>query len=105
MSQIKPITPVEAMMSQRKGFVPPSEVIEAFNDLILRNLSCSGTATIYQDDAIKEIVKKGLTRFQIFPDHSRCLLDIEDAYRKSGWNVVYNKSYREFWTFTRNHNN
>lgn len=97
---VQPITPDEAE-TQKQASIPDG-VIESFNELITENL-VKKTATFTQAAVIERIVSKGLDQIQIFKNH---WLDVEPAFRKAGWEVVYdapayNESYEATYTFTR----
>lgn len=82
------ITPQEAIKSKVRSI--PEEVLEAFNELIVENLS-SGRSTVMQDDVISRIREKmhwDVTRQQIF---DKGWLDVEDVFREAGWLVEYDK--------------
>ncbi len=83
-----PITPADAKAKKEKTI--PEEVYDAFNELIIKNLSSDGTATVTQAEAMDLICKKmpAVTRQQVY-DHN--WMDIESAYRKAGWTVAYDK--------------
>jgi hypothetical protein len=96
----KPISPSEIGAYKAKSF--PAYVFEAFNELIASNFS-SGSATVYQKDAIQRILAKAnaddidddsdimpatLSRSEVF---SRGYLNVEEAYRELGWKVEYDK--------------
>lgn len=96
---MKPITPAEAIKKTVIEF--PDAVLEAFNEAITSKLY-KGTATVKQDDVVALMVKKGLKREDIFSNH---WLDVENTFRKAGWNVVYdrpgyNETYPATYTFT-----
>lgn len=103
----KPLSPNDFKKAKAEREFPPY-VIEAFNNIITRNIGESGLAEVIQDDVILEIQncayhKHGveLTRHQIFDQH---LLDVEEVYRAQGWKVeydkpAYNESYSAYFTF------
>lgn len=94
---VGPITPAEAK-SQRAASIPP-EVFEAFNKLIVENLSSDGGATFTQDSVIDILLRGYLpecreTRRRALFDLG--YLDVEDVYRAAGWKVTYDKpAYNE----------
>jgi hypothetical protein len=93
---IKPVTPNEA----RKNFTYHPTVVEAFNEVLIRNAHRSAI-TILQKDIIKLVKKKNpdLTSEYIFANQ---LLDIESLFEQYGWKVNYNKpayneSFEAYW--------
>lgn len=111
-----PITPVDAMTNKRLS-IPP-EVFEAFDELITKNISTSGTAIIKQCDAIALVCAKLgiaedanarrqagediLTRSDVFANG---WMDVEASYRLVGWEVDYDRpsyceSYEPTYTFS-----
>ncbi len=78
----------------------PSQVIEAFNELITQKYN-EGRAVVKQDDVIRLIqIKMGRSRENIF---SEGLLNVEGIFREAGWKVEYDKpGYNETYpaTFT-----
>lgn len=102
MGKVNPITPDEA--KARKETDIPDEVIEAFNELLIKNHSIgTNSIAIGQDEVVALIVKKGLNRSDIFDKH---WLDVEDVYRAAGWIVDYdkpgyNEDYSAYFTFKR----
>ncbi len=96
--KIAPIRPRDIARQKQESF--PNEVIEAFNQLIGESFN-NGYATIRQDDAVALMVKKGLVSKEIY---RRGWLNVEDIYRKAGWEVeydkpAYNESYPATFTF------
>lgn len=81
---VRPITPAEAT---EKKYIP-EEVFAAFNELIEQKLH-NGHATILQKEAISKICSKMKTSGQEICDNH--WLDVEEHYRKAGWNVKYDK--------------
>lgn len=100
---MKPITPAEVL--NRKLEDIPDFVIESFNELITKNLVPGNkSATIKQDDVVDLILTKKpeLTRHDVFDGH---MLDVEDLFRKNGWNVRYDKpayyeTYKAYFVFS-----
>lgn len=103
---IKPITPQE--VDQKKSESIPDFVYEAFNELIVENWNGSRSLVI-QDDVVDRIIENvaergcKVSRNHIFDE---CWLNIEDAYRKVGWDVKYDKaayceSHKAFFTFSK----
>lgn len=107
---VKPISPKEARIKKQAAI--PDFVIEAFNKLIVENMSVSGTATIQQDAVMDLIMAHSKLETPLAPEaftrqdvYSRRWLDVEDLYRKQGWNVKYdkpgyNESYNAFFEFS-----
>lgn len=110
-SEVKPITPkeVKPISPAEVKTLIPKEVILAFNELIAENF-CRNKAVVYQNRVVERIMQKlrvsgdtETTRHMIF---DRGWLDIEDLFRKSGWNVKYDKpgwdeSYEAHFIFTK----
>ena len=80
-----PVNPAEAAELQTE--LIPDEVFIAFNGLIARELS-GGRARVLQKDVIAELEEVGVPRGEIFKRH---MLDVEDSYRATGWQVTYDK--------------
>ena len=99
---MKPITPQQALDNVEKSF--PSFVFEAVNNCINQHCFGKSSFTIKQNVIMDEILKlapEGTTRQEVFDKH---WLDFEDAYRKTGWIVNYDKpgydeSYEAFFKF------
>lgn len=86
-TNVKAITPYEATRQSQRTKIK-AEVIVAFNELIVENLR-DGEAVISQKDVVDRIMQKiKCERQVIFDSH---WLDIEDIYRKQGWEVIYEK--------------
>lgn len=97
--KVLPIKPKDIAGAKAKSF--PPEVIETFNELIAKNYS-GGSARILQKDVVSALVKKGFKSAEIFDNH---WLDVEDIFRKSGWEVSYDRpgyceSYDASFEFT-----
>lgn len=98
-NKVKPIKPSEAVKEKKAKF--PDAVLEAFNELIAKNLvGCS--SVVKQKDVMKLMVAKGLSCKEIYENG---YLNVEDVYRKAGWRVVYDKpgydeNYDAFFEFT-----
>ena len=97
---VKPINPDE-VVEQKKACIPDA-VIEAFNDEIARRF-LGNSATVKQDDVLARIQEKGIERGMVFDNG---WLDVEDIYRKAGWEVFYdkpgyNETYASTFKFTR----
>lgn len=83
----KPITPYEAMEAV-KAKIPP-EVLEVFNELIVKGMDANGVSRVSQNEAVMAVATKlMITRQEAF---SRKLLDVEKIYREAGWTVDYHK--------------
>ncbi len=96
--KIAPINAKDARGMQGNNI--PDAVIEAFNELILKNLH-NHTAIVKQKDVVALIVKKGIRREDIFENH---WLDVEGLFAEYGWKVKYDKpgwdeSYDPFFIF------
>lgn len=94
------LSPQEAL--ERKRETIPNEVIEVVNQLLTERVNQSGNAMLLQRDIVQALVEKGFTSSEIF---SRHWLDFEDNYRRSGWEVVYdkpgyNESYEPSFNFS-----
>ncbi len=100
----KPISP--SQVGAAKASVFPPEVFQAFNELIARN-SVDGCAVVKQDDAVARIAELMGERLHEDPQCRRAVaferhyLDVEDAYRATGWTVEYDKpGYNETYSAT-----
>lgn len=94
MEKITPITP-EQVIKEKKIKEIPDCIINAVNELIIENYKhTSKTAEILQNDILDK-VKNNFSRKEIFDN---CWLDIEDLYRKAGWNVKYYRG--AYWDTT-----
>ena len=83
---VKPITPKEA--ASRKIEVLPDEVIDVFNTMILENLK-NGSSVVMQDEVARRIAKR--MNVVLGYIYEKGLLDVEEIYRKAGWDVEYDK--------------
>lgn len=103
----KPLTPVEAL-SAKTGNIP-AFVVEAANELLVKNLSLQGRATIKLPDLIDLAVAKaeqacaGVSRQTMIENK---WFDIEPLFRSAGWKVDFEKtSYADphpsYFTFQR----
>lgn len=98
-STVGPITPREARAGA--GAALPPEVFQVFNELIQKAYK-DGYATVKQEEAAVRIAQVlGISRSEVF---DRGLLDVEEAYRKKGWEVVYdspafNETYPATFSF------
>ena len=101
MGKIKPLKPNE--VKDRKESEIPDYVIEAVNNLIVKNYREAGF-TIKQKDIITEIISLSspkITSEEIFKND---YLEFENIFRKNGWSVSYDKpgyseSYDAFFKF------
>jgi hypothetical protein len=96
----RPISPEEAIAKKQQQI--PSQVFDAFNELIAENL-VGNSAIINQERLLKILTEKGLNRGEIFQKH---WLDVEALYEKEGWTVEYekpgyNESGEAYFTFTK----
>ena len=100
-SSTSPITPAEAMKAKTQAIL--SEVFQVFDELITRNISLTGTAKGYQDEAVTMITSKlNIHRSVVFANK---WMDVEEAYRQAGWLVEYDKpayyeNYEAYYMFT-----
>lgn len=103
-----PITPDE-VHETKKSYIPEF-VFEAFNELILTHYNgrCS---TVKVKDAIRNILLRmeGIPQRSVAMIYTAKWLDVEDIYRKAGWDVKYeqpenDESYDEYFRFTRKRN-
>jgi hypothetical protein len=101
MTTVKPITPKEVQEMVDASL--PGVVFEVFNKLIIKYWNGENSATIKQEEAALEIADAmSLSIQQVM---SRGYLNIEQAYRKAGWSVVYdapayNEDYPATFKFT-----
>lgn len=97
--QVAPIKPGEVAKQKQESF--PSQVLEAFNQLITEKFN-NTYAIVKQDDVVALMVKNGLNQREIY---DKGWLNVEDIYRKAGWKVeydkpAYNESYPATFTFS-----
>lgn len=86
-----PIKPEE--VENAKIISIPDAVFDVFNELIIKDMS-SGVATVRQEEAVKLIAERCECEPQKIYDNR--WLDIEEAYRRVGWKVEYDKpAYNE----------
>ena len=86
MAKIKAFNPDEAKRDSEEDF--PLAVIESFNEVIKRNYS-GRSSTVLVDEVIALISTKMIvSRAMIFENK---WLDVEDVYRKNGWDVEYDQ--------------
>jgi hypothetical protein len=107
---IRPFTPDEALACKAE-LIPPF-VIEAVNGLLAKQFD-GQDCTIYQNEVISLAIMIGTARGDLPRGTSKQTffdeqwLNFEPMFRKSGWNVSYDKpawceSYEPFWRFSRN---
>ena len=88
-----PVSPDQ--VQELKNYTIPREVIDIFNELIIKNWDGSASR-IYQNDIVSAIIcstKTNITEERIFAEH---FLDIESLFIEAGWKVTYNKpAYNE----------
>lgn len=86
---MKILTPEDA--KQEKLTSIPDFVYQAFNNLLVRNYDAY-SITISQNEVILEILRlchlEDFTKETIFKNR---WLDVEEEYRKNGWEVEYDK--------------
>lgn len=85
--KVIPITPSQVVQLKRESI--PSEVIEAFNEMIATSWN-GYEAHFTQRDVISMIQNKGL-RLSGQELCEKGFLDVEDLFRKVGWKVEYDK--------------
>jgi hypothetical protein len=101
---VEPLSPDEAKVKH----AIPDQVIEAFNEMILRNLD-GRVAIVNQEDVVSLIREKmkaarpDFNRREIFQER---WLNVEEIYRSKGWQVEYdkpgfNESYDATFTFRK----
>lgn len=96
-----PIKPKHVQEAKNKSI--PEKVFEVFNVLIVENWS-GNSCTIMQGEAADKVAAAlSITRSAVF---DKGYLDIEDAYRKAGWKVEYdkpgyNETYEASWSFRK----
>jgi len=101
-----PLSPSEVVEAKVSSI--PAFVFDAFNAVIAKKFN-GNSATVKRDDVIAIILANApdgevtLTRKKIFDEH---WLDVEDAYRKVGWKVTYdkpghNEDYEAYFVFKK----
>ncbi len=95
---MEPITPSQARGQFNKNL--PKFVIEAANFLIVSKLDSNGCASFTYKELASEIRKR-----MTCEEYNQKWLDIEDALRTNGWNVVvdnpgYCESYEGHYKFS-----
>lgn len=82
---VKPISPHEC---KKEDFFPP-EVLEAFNECIQKHFN--GRTSHFKREEVMQLIITKFNRVEIDRAHvyKEKWLDVEDVYRRMGWNVVY----------------
>lgn len=99
---VKPISPEDAVKKKQEAI--PAFVIQAFNEVIIANISDSGYANFKQDEVLRVVMSKGgVSSKEVF---EKGWLDVEPIFRKAGWKVDYdkpgyNESYSANFTFRK----
>lgn len=101
MSKIKPLSAKDV----KQVITFPEAVIESFNELIQKKFD-GRQAVIKQKDVVEIILSKmpeGTKSQDLIDNH---WLDVEDVYRKAGWQVEFDKpayyeTYDASFTFTK----
>ena len=97
---ILPITPEEVIERKQKEI--PDDVFEVFNALIAKKFD-GNSSHIKQKHVVEMLVDRGYKSTTIFDEH---WLDVEDIYRKAGWEVkydkpAYNENYDAYFVFSK----
>lgn len=92
-SLVRPIKPSEVVAA--KTAVLPDEVLEAFNELIVKKWD-GRSATVKQDDVVTlavEKLEKRTEKRENWREYAfeQGWFDVEDIYRAQGWDVEYDK--------------
>lgn len=84
---VQPIKPSQVIKKKKDSI--PDYVIESFNELIAKHFNGS-SSTIRQDEVLSLILSKmpRYSRQNVFDNN---WLDVEDIFRKAGWQVNYYK--------------
>lgn len=100
-AETKPITPREVLAL--KNTQTPPEIFEAFNELIAKNWN--GHSSVF---TLKEVTRLAAKKLGVKVEKvcDENYFDVEDHYRKSGWEVEYdqpgyNESYQATFTFKK----
>ena len=98
---MKPVTPEELSEAPERSF--PDEVIEAFNQLIRENYRNGGARFTFKQAASRIADRMRVPLSYVYVEK---MLDVEEAFRKAGWQVVmdkpgYNESYEGYWVFSK----
>lgn len=95
-----PITPEEA---QEPRPDIPEYVFDAFNELIVKNLT--GKRSVVMQDEVADLAARlgDVSKSYLYDEK---YLDVERHYEQAGWKVVYdkpayNETYRPTFTFTK----
>lgn len=89
---VKPFSPAEAKAAQVT--LIPDEVIEAVNELLAMEAGTGSSCTLRQKDILALALKKfkehgqNYTVQTVYNNH---WMDFENAFRKEGWKVDYDK--------------
>lgn len=77
----------------------PTEIIDAFNTLIVKNYEPLNGYSIVEQEEIINIIKEStdFTESQIYNNH---WLDVENIYEEAGWKVIY-KSSKSYFKFSK----
>lgn len=99
----RPISPFE--VGNKKIDFIPSEVIEAFNELIVKAFS-GGTARVVQQEVVDLALEKMKFNRPRVPEFDSQWLNVEELYEAEGWDVEYdkpgyNESYEAFFVFKK----
>lgn len=93
----KPIKPHEVVAA--KITTIPNGVIEAFNELIVKNWN-GRSATIRQDDIVC-LIKYKIAHVSSQDIYTKHWLDVEQLFESAGWKVEYDKpGYNESYPAT-----
>jgi len=89
---MKPISPKEAQDYKNRNI--PSEVIEAFNELISENFN-GVSSKVSQKEVVERIKSK------LKSDFKNSYLDVEPLFEEHGWKVIYDRpGYNETYDAT-----
>ena len=83
-----PISPDEIYDNKEK-FVHP-DIIEIINKFLGERYTKGGSADILQKEIVKSFIEKNPEATEKYMLHNR-MLDFEDAFRKNGWHVEYDR--------------
>lgn len=97
----KPISPDE--ITEAKAASLPDDVYDAFNELIVKNIS-QGKAVVTKKDVAASIANK--LNISIQEIYNKGYLNVEEIYRKAGWTVEFNspsydENYDAYFTFSK----
>lgn len=104
---MKPISIAEVDQAKTKSF--PDFVIQAFNNMIVKNWDGS-SSKVLQDDVMEEILRLANNGVPSTTTRRKVLdngwLDVENTYRREGWTVEYDKpayceNYAAHFIFSR----